>query len=199
MKILMFSGGMDSTYLSWKLLKENTKGVHLHYVSIRNDCENIWKKEDIVTERIIGYFKVKNFDFIYSTSKFEFFGFGQCGFDSDLLLLVAQKLAINCRDKYIEVLLGWNPHDMERQEIADRSERHVTSNIWRALVESCWNRERINKELQFPLIDENITKKQMFEEMPRELSNLTWSCRHGIDEPCGNCHSCLERKLISSS
>lgn len=195
MKLIMFSGGMDSTYLAWKILKEKTEGVQLHYVSIRNDCENIWKNEDVVTEKIVNYFRKQQFKFRYTTSKFEFYGHGRCGYDSDIILLAAQKMALNSNDNHIEVFLGWNPDDMARQEIAERSERNVTGNIWKALVESCWNRHNINSELQFPFLKDNITKEKMFKDIPKELLDLTWSCRFGIENPCGTCHSCLERNL----
>jgi len=196
MKILMFSGGLDSTYLAWRLLNNNDDpdGVHIHYVSIRNDCEPLWKKEDIITEKIITYFRVNNFKFQYSTSKFEFFGQPSIGFDSDFILVVAQKLCMNAYGNKIDVLFGWNPYDLTRADIANRSERHVTQNIWKALVESTHNRDRINKELQFPLLDWNITKDMMIKEMPKELSALTWSCRQRIDIPCGSCHACVERQ-----
>jgi len=198
MKILMFSGGLDSTYLAWKLLKDKTEGVHIHYVSIRNDCEDIWKKEDVATEKIISYFRVHNFQFKYSKSKFEFFGHPQSGFDSDLLMVVAQKLALNSYGDKIDILLGWNPYDMTREVIIDRSNRHVTQNIWKALVESLENRQYINKELQFPLIEWGTTKDIILKEMPQELIDLTWSCRKANDVPCGKCHSCIERNPISN-
>lgn len=196
MKILMFSGGLDSTYLAWRLLNNNDDpdGVHIHYVSIRNSCEPLWKKEDEITIKIIRYFKEHNYNFQYSKSKFEFFNHASVGFDSDLILLVAQKLCINSYGKRIDVLLGWNPYDLTRPEIALRSENHITQNIWKALIKSTNKEHIINSELQFPLLDWNVTKDIMVKEMPKELSDLTWSCRQAIDIPCGNCHACIERK-----
>jgi len=198
MKVLMFSGGVDSTYLAWKLLTEKSdpEGVHLHYVSIRNNCENIWKHEDVATKKIVEYFRKQKLKFEFSTSIFEFFGFPCPGFDSDLLLVVAQKVCMNVYGHKISVLLGWTPHDIQRPEIMDRSERHVSQNIWHSLVQSMANRDRVNDELSFPLIDWNITKDIMIKEMPKELLDLTWSCRFGVDSPCGHCHSCNERKSI---
>lgn len=196
MKILMFSGGLDSTYLAWRLLTNNDDpdGVHIHYVSIRNSCEQLWKKEDEIVPKIITYFKEHNYNFLYTKSKFEFFNQQSIGFDSDLILVVAQKLCMNAYGKKIDVVLGWNPYDLTRPEIAARAENHITQNIWTALVESTNKQHVINKELQFPLLDWNITKDIMIKEMPKELSDLTWSCRQSIDIPCGQCHSCIERK-----
>ena len=101
---------------------------------------------------------------------------------------------MNAYGNKIDVLFGWNPHDLTRPEIALRSENHITQNIWKALVESASNKHVINKELQFPLLDWNVTKDMMVKEMPKELSDLTWSCRQRIDKPCGTCHSCIERQ-----
>ena len=198
MKILMFSGGLDSTYLAWRLLSSNNDpdGIHIHYVSIRNSCEQIWKKEDEIVPKIITYFKEHNFTFQYSKSKFEFFNQPSVGFDSDLILVVAQKLCMNAYGNQIDVLFGWNPHDLTRPEIAMRSQNQITQNIWKALVESTGNKDRINKELQFPLLEWNVTKDIMVKEMPKELVDLTWSCRQSFDIPCGCCHSCIERKSM---
>jgi tRNA(Ile)-lysidine synthase TilS/MesJ len=121
MKILMFSGGLDSTYLAWRLLTNNDDpdGVHLHYVSMRNDTESIWKKEDIATKNIIDYFKKQNYIFQFSSSKFEFFGQPSCGWTSDLLMIVAQKVALNSYGHKIDILLGWTPYDMEQQAVKE--------------------------------------------------------------------------------
>jgi tRNA(Ile)-lysidine synthase TilS/MesJ len=196
MKILMFSGGLDSTYLAWRLLTNNDDpdGVHLHYVSMRNDCEGIWKKEDIATEKIVSYFKIHNYKFIYSKSKFEFFGQASCGWTSDLLMIVAQKVALNSYGHNIDVLLGWTPYDMEQQAVKERWERKVTQNIWKSAVQSLSNRQYVNEELQLPLVKWGITKDMMVKEIPKELFDLTWSCRTNNYIPCGQCHSCIERK-----
>ena len=40
-----------------------------------------------------------------------------------------------------------------------------------------------------------VTRQEMLDEMPRELFELTWSCREPVQtefgwEPCGNCQVC---------
>ena len=167
-RILMFSGGIDSTYMAWKLMTIGTDKLHLHHVSIRNDADLLWKKQDEAMKPIISYFRNLGFKFGYSESIFEFRGWIQVGFDSDLLLLIAQKVAQNFDEK-VELLLGWNPTDMKRSSIADRATRHVTDNIWKALIESARNRQDIDRTLHFPLIENNVTKTEMIKEMPQEL------------------------------
>ena len=192
MKILMFSGGIDSTYLAWKLMKNKTPNLHLHHASIRNDADTCWKKQDEAMEPILSYFKDRGFEFEYSESVFEMYGWNQVGYDSDLLLLIAQKLAQNF-DGEVQVLMGWNPTDMKRSCIDDRARRGVTQNIWLALIESARNRQDIDKTLYFPLIEEGITKTEMMREIPQDLLFLTWSCRRSKDgTPCGRCHACRD-------
>ena len=191
----MFSGGMDSTYLAWRLLKCKTPYLHLHHVSIRNKY-GLWKKQDEMVKPILSCFKKEGFNFSYSESVFGFPDWSQVGFDSDLLLLIAQKLAQNFVGKKVELLMGWLPSDMERLVIADRAKRHVTSNIWKALIESAGNRQDIDNNIYFPLIEANISKSKIIQEMPKDLMDLTWSCRHPTKDgrTCGWCHSCLEIK-----
>ena len=191
----MLSGGMDSTYLAWKMVKEKTPNLHLHHISIRNYVDLLWEIQDSRTPLIIDYLKNIWNDFLYSESIFDFSGFRKIGWDSDVVLLFGQKIAQNYPKQRTKLIIGWNPSDMGRRVVAERAKRKVTSNLWEALVESANNRECIDKKLHFPLIEQNITKAQMIAEMPRELLNLTWSCRRPKGEnPCGKCHACKEIK-----
>jgi len=192
-KLLMLSGGIDSTYLAWRLVKENTPNLHIHYISIRNSIEKIWEEQDKRIPQIIKYLRNMDNSFKFSKSRFDFFGFGKVGWDSDIVLLVGQKVALNQPGCRTELIIGWNPFDMTRPIVADRAERRVTPNIWEALIESAKNKDDIEKKLSFPLIEDNITKTQIIKEMPKELLDLTWSCRHPENgKPCKRCHACIE-------
>jgi 7-cyano-7-deazaguanine synthase in queuosine biosynthesis len=187
-KLVMLSGGLDSTYLSWKMMSEG-ETPHLHHVHIINK-ESIGKNQYKRMQPILSYFKKQEFDFKYTKSKFE--NKNVIGFDSDLLLLVAQKICWNIR-KPVQLVMGWNPFDMTRPAIASRAERNITSNLWNALIDSTGNKF-IEREISFPLIEKNIYKKDMIREMPKELFDLTWSCRRSRNNiPCNKCHACIER------
>lgn len=195
MKILMLSGGLDSTYLAWRMLSEpGCGGVLLHHISLKSKFIHRWKRELSSVLKIVEYFKQQGFKFEFTKSNFELTHYSCTGFDSDTILLVAQKIAQNYGNQKIELVLGWNPFDMERPVIADRAKRNVTGNIWKALVQSANNRDNIDEEIKFPLIKWGVNKDTMVKELPKELLDMTWSCRFRIDEPCGNCHACLERK-----
>jgi len=185
-KVLLFSCGIDSTYLAWKMLQR--EDIHLHHVSMRT-VTPLWRHQDAQIHPILDYFKKQNFHFEYSDSVWEFNG-SQPGFDSDVLLLAAQKICQNISNAYLKVYMGWNPSDMLRRPIAERAERSVTPNLWSALVASARNRHCIDDKLHFPLIEQGITKKEMIEEMPKELLDLTVSCRRGNN--CGSCHACRD-------
>jgi 7-cyano-7-deazaguanine synthase in queuosine biosynthesis len=187
-KLVMLSGGLDSTYLSWKMMSEGEK-PHLHHVHIING-ESVGRNQYKRIQPILSYFKKQNFIFRYTESKFE--NRKVIGFDSDLLLLVAQKICWNVK-KPVQLVMGWNPFDMTRPAIASRAERNITSNLWNALIDST-NNKFIEREISFPLIEKNIYKEDMIREMPKELLDLTWSCRKSTNGvPCNKCHACIER------
>jgi 7-cyano-7-deazaguanine synthase in queuosine biosynthesis len=190
--LIMFSGGLDSTYLAWKFLTENKK-LHLHHISLRNESKFPWELQDEACQKIVSFFKKQGFEFEYSASVFEFFGFRGVGLDVDVQLLFAQKVAQNFRHSEVTVYIGLNCHDMIRSPIPDRKLPQI-QNIWKALIENTRYGDHINKTLNFPLIDDNTTKPEMIRNMPKNLYDLTWSCRKPIDnKPCGSCHSCREK------
>ena len=197
MRLLMLSGGLDSTYLAWKLVQEE-EPIHFHHISIRNDVELMWKPQYNSVRNSIKFLEDQNYSFTYSFSRFDFHGFHKLGFDSDLIMLVAQKVAQNfdVRFKTIDVIMGWASSDLLRPIIAKRVRDCISENIWTALVNSIEVRKGINPKMQHPLIDRNISKTDMLREMPSELINITWTCRTPkIDgSPCGVCHACKDLK-----
>lgn len=189
---------MDSTYVAWKMLNDRMTNVYIHHVLLKNDREKMWKEQYVAVLNIIRYFKECGFTFDYSESAYVFINHSVIGFDSDVLLLSAQKVAQNFRRKSVRVYTGWKaPYDgmgvRQRESVQDRIRRKVSENLWSALVDGATNRNYIDKELHFPLMNPDITKADMLKEMPQELIDLTWSCRTpNKGKACGRCHACIE-------
>ncbi len=189
-KLLMFSCGMDSTYLAWKFLTDKTQNLHLHHISLRARTP-LWKEQDVRVESILSYLR-KIHPFEYSESRFDY-DYPHPGWDSDVCLIMAQKVCQGFSHfKHIEVYMGWNPSDMKRRPVAERAERNVTPNLWKALVQSARNWKFIDERLHFPLIKQNITKAEIIKEMPKDLTELTFSCREGDPDGCGHCMACKD-------
>ena len=194
--LLMLSGGIDSTYLLYHYLRDTEHRVHAHHISIRYPHQQRWRAEDPACEKIVEWCRANLREFEYSTSRFDL-DFHRIGWDSDLQLLVASKVALNLGDGPIVLALGWCVDDLERPRVRRRQELGVTPEIWRALCRSTGHPHSSSK-LSFPLIEAGITKTDILRMMPVELLRLTRSCRSprfedGECRPCGSCHACTRK------
>jgi 7-cyano-7-deazaguanine synthase in queuosine biosynthesis len=195
--LLMLSGGVDSAYLLQDYLARTEDRMHAHHVSLRYPHQQRWRVEDRACRAIVAWCRRHLRDFEYSTSRFDL-RFRGIGWDSDLFLLVASKVALNLGPGPVQVALGWCVDDLERPIVRDRVERGVTTRIWRALHESI-AAPHVAVDLAFPLVERGLTKAELVDGLPQELLELTWSCRQPDfsaqpPRPCGSCHSCRLRE-----
>lgn len=199
--LLMFSGGVDSTYLLYDYLRTTTERVHAHHISLRYPHQQRWRAEDPACERIVDWCRENLRDFEYSTSRFDL-DFQRIGWDSDLQLLVASKVALNLGPERITLALGWCSDDLERPRVRERQERGVTPRLWEALCESA-GRPKLDRKITMPIVERGLSKADLIAELPDELFHLTWSCRNpvfsgGTPRACGECHACRLRVDASS-
>ncbi len=194
--IVLFSGGLDSTYLLWKLLNEG-KNIHVHHVSIRTHREPMWKEQDEAVRKIIEYLWTDK-PFKYTESVYEWHCTEILAYDTDVIISHAQPLVrIFNPEVKINIHIGWTPEDMGIPIVQTRVKHDVSNNLWRALRLSLGNPPNTPDTLTKRLVDDNITKKDMIQELPPELLELTWTCREPIHgEKCNMCSSCQERRLI---
>jgi 7-cyano-7-deazaguanine synthase in queuosine biosynthesis len=194
MNVVMFSGGLDSTYLIWKLLNMGEK-VHAHHVSNRNAYEPMWTYQ-LKATRLIATELQKEHELGYTESVHEYFCSQLTGFDTDVALLHAQRVVRMFAQYNVELHLGWVPEDTEKQVIQWRIKNNITPNIWKALRASIGNPPNVAEDITFYLVENNIRKTDILQELPQELIDLTWSCRKPVnDEPCGKCGSCKDRNV----
>jgi hypothetical protein len=157
--------------------------------------------EDPAVRNILAYCKDNYRSFDYSESRFDMPPLRLVGRDSDLHLLVASKIGPNLKGDRITLALGQCLEDIESPVAQDRMRRQVLPNLWKALIASVDEGEKLNPEISRPLIDQRIPKEEIFRTLPPDLLKLCWSCR--IPDfrgdggyPCGQCHTCLKNKKI---
>lgn len=199
--LVMFSGGVDSTFMLYHYLKNTDFKIHVHHISLRYPSEPRWKEEDISSRKIVEFCRnIRPFD--YSESRVDVGFYKYVGRDSDTQLLMASKVAPNIKGK-VSIALGWLYSDYQDDILNGRATGRITEKLWEALCDSMDKNlgENVDREILFPLIDMKISKKEILKAIPQELLILTWSCRRpvkdnkNISRPCGKCHPCSDIKM----
>jgi 7-cyano-7-deazaguanine synthase in queuosine biosynthesis len=180
--LLMFSGGLDSTGVFWKLLNNNRK-IHVHHMNLRN-VERRALAESKSVRDIVNYMsKLGKFAYSESTHQYPVFNRNFI-WDSDLTSFMAGNICLAC--PWIkEVALGLTASD-NSAAISQRIER----------ANKMFSLFAPNSVKTYPIRD--LTKKQIYEMLPKDLRELTWSCRvpsyseEGVPSACGKCQTCVE-------
>lgn len=185
--LIMFSGGLDSTGVFWKLIN-GSEPLHVHHLYLVNK-ENRAKAEDRAVRDIVSYMKsIREFGFSESYHEYPCHN-GSFLWDSDIFSFVAGSMCL-MMDTIRSVAIGMTASDM-RGGISARVER--ANRIFDAFGSKA--------KKVYPLID--MTKRQVYEMIPEDLRLLSWSCRtpiykeEGI-ERCGRCRTCREVGLFNS-
>ena len=181
----MYSGGLDSLGMVYKLLTEDAYKdytVHIHHVHNRN-VENRWRAEAIAVDQAVKELRALGFEFEYSESEIGTQPFGRHFlFDTDTMNFFAGYVcSVNPNIKL--VAMGMQADDAN-QSLEDRRVR--ANNILRAFTDV--------KKI-FPV--EFMTKREIYDMLPASLRNLFWSCRRPVYTeksiaPCGKCDTCVK-------
>lgn len=186
----MFSGGLDSTGVFWKLIQEK-QSIHVHHMNLINQ-ENRSDAEKVAVKNVCEYMK-KFINFEYSESTHECPDIdGKFMWDSDMYNFMAGYICL-MSNKINKVALGLTKTDLSSsdQKIKKRIERGTS-------ILKCF----ANVEKIYPVVD--MTKQQIYDMLPKDLSNITWSCRTPIYSDdgikrCKRCKSCFELKNINTN
>ena len=196
--VVMVSGGVDSAYMLYKLLKDNTNmNLHAHHIRfITHKRFYRWDVEDAACEKIWNYLSTIR-PFSHSTSTIDLSEFPYTGWDTDTQLFVGSRVAMNLTADKTFLALGVNADDFAMPDIKERVKRKTVANLWGAILGSMDEvfREKVSSEVSFPL--KNMTKQEILNNMPQDLIDLCWSCREPVREngeikPCGVCHACKQ-------
>lgn len=185
--LVMFSGGLDSTAVLWRCINSG-EGLHVHHLYLVNR-ENRASAEDRAVREIVAYMKgVREFGFSESYHEYPCYSGGFL-WDSDIFSFMAGGICLGM-GSIREVAIGMTASDMEGG-ISRRIER--ANRIFDAFG------TRAKKV--YPLAE--MTKRQVWDELPENIRNMTWSCRTPIYEGegikrCGRCRTCSELEAIKN-
>ena len=196
--ICMFSGGLDSMGALWVLLTENKYKVfdiHVHHINIQN-IENRTKAEFNAVKNITNELTNLGHKFTYSSNTLEFNFMNFIGFpmDMDLCAFTAAQIC-RYRPEVKHIAMGRTSTDVASgtQDFHNRMER--AQNIFKAAQDFPVN----PPTYIFPAV--NYSKKQLWELLPENIRNNTWSCRipqyiDGKAVECGQCITCVDKQKI---
>ncbi len=183
----MYSGGLDSLGMIYKLLtEEEYKGyaVHIHHVHNKN-VERRNKAEAIVVDLALKELKRLGFTFDYSESEIGTPPYGnRFMYDTDSMNFFAGYIC-SANPNIVKVAMGMQANDgnhtlEERRVRADKILAAFTP---------------VGKI--YPVL--NMTKREIYDSLPDTLKNMFWSCRRPVYTekniaPCGRCDTCCKLK-----
>lgn len=181
--LAMYSGGLDSLGMLYKLLTEDEYkdyNIHVHHVHNKN-IENRHQAEIVAVNLTTKELKRLGYNFLYSESKIVTQAFKK-GFmlDIDMMNFFAGYIAsVNPDIKKVAAGMQANDgsHRLEERRVRGREIFAAFSSIPRI----------------YPVLD--MTKRQIYDILPESLHNKFWSCRRPnyeqkIAKPCLRCDTC---------
>ncbi|MCH1554379.1 MAG: hypothetical protein L7S45_07295 [Luminiphilus sp.] len=186
--LVMYSGGLDSVALLANVLAETEHHVHVHHIEIVNR-DGRSEIENIAVEKTLDYIRREYRDFDYSSSRNEF-NVGWGGGTDLQLAFTAGRLTTALEGMVDIVFTG-----------------HIQPPFWElsegaAILNAVFIQRKQKPEWLWPLskIDGafGMRKVHIWESIPPELAEMTWSCRRpvmvGDDiQVCNDCHACTSR------
>lgn len=187
----MFSGGMDSTAMLVKLLTGTADDLRVHHIRMANR-EGRDGAEQLAAARIVAWCRERYRPFLYSESRLEFSALEAIPIDYISIAFVACQVAIDtpgCN----RIALGVLARDTDIENRAARQRR-----VFETMYE-CYRARKLGEEKVewiYPVYD--LGKPEIAALLPRELLDLTWSCRTPVRTPsgyraCGTCKACRAR------
>lgn len=202
--LCMFSGGLDSTAVLYKLLTDKQYSdydIHVHHMHLRN-IERRAMAESTAIKKILTYFEENDFEkFDFTENIIETFflqppQFKRFPFDSDVMAFFAANICLGDTTMK-KVAVGHTKTDLEfAPNLIMRRER------MQKILEASYFPDEVSTEFLYPLI--KLTKQETSDILPKELRDLTWSCRNpiydddGIPSECGKCLTCKEMSEIDN-
>jgi hypothetical protein len=195
----MYSGGLDSTAMLVRLLRETTDDLRVHHIRMVNR-EGRADAEQAAVEAILAWCRSRYRPFRYSESGLDFSTLEAIPIDYVSVAFVACQVAIDTPG-CTRIAVGTLARDL------DEMKRSVTADqrrVFGAMYE-CYRARKLGE----PVVDwiypvYALTKPQIASLLEPEVRRLTWSCRRPVQTPaglreCGTCKPCRARADISAA
>lgn len=206
-RLILLSGGIDSTYLLAHALRETQDTVLVHHVHLKN-IEGRDRAEAEACEKIVAYCRETYRDFKYTESTVDRRGFRAMGYD---VITVAAEAGIAASNHYLETgkmpdfwMLGLNQEEAEELRApatvpptsqppkgAQNASGDRLKYLLAVIAASCYPNDP-PKYLR-PVIK---PKQELMTYMGKDLVDLCWTCRRPVHTDtgfaeCGKCTTCL--------
>jgi hypothetical protein len=186
----MLSGGVDSTFVAWKLLEEG-HNVHLHHIKTSKKLQS--DVEMLAAERIFYWLLEKYKNVSFSTSSLETNGF-VC-WDITNAAYIGAHVARAAVGKFFNI----NPYTDPLPDVCFGGELDLSEGFARRggvaqdIFKACFKHEKQTPKFFSPA--DHIPKEDMVKQMPQQLLQMCWFCENPsiIRDHfaiCGACHKC---------
>ena len=183
--IVMFSGGIDSTYTLVKLLKETDDEILAHHIHLVNP-ERRWKAEAEACHRIFERCRTEFRDFQYSESLVDHRGLSWFGYDMVTVGFEAGLVAHSYFQKHGRMPDRWANGKCVEEGYNNERFRHV---------KACVSANTWPHPPPEPFIWTPVTKREQMIYLGPELTAECWTCRRPNETAdglvaCGSCRTC---------
>ena len=204
--LVLFSGGIDSTYSLVRLLKETQDLVYAHHVNfIDSDSGPEYTNIDSVAWSVrepVEWIRTHLRDFEYSQSLVDLSMFATCARENTSLMYFAAQAAMNYGfSPFDRILLGVNA-DTDPGWHPDSAVYAWRRTLLVRMLRSVWECDEV-PHLYF--WSPRPSKHAMLEYLPTELGKLTFSCSSPVKDQsnpgnrvaCGSCLRCQWRSRVN--
>jgi 7-cyano-7-deazaguanine synthase in queuosine biosynthesis len=203
--LCMFSGGLDSTALLHALLTNKNYehfNVYVHHIRLKNR-ENRGAAELNAVRNIVKYYHrredIREFDYkesTFDTSTMDENWSPRYPFDIDVVCFMAAQVCL-AKPQIKHVGLAVTKDDLDGPQ-----DDSTLARIWEAPKIFDASLYLFPEQIPRPTFiypTQKLTKQQLWNSLPKNIQQMTWSCRipvweNGIPQKCGKCHTCKKRK-----
>lgn len=203
--LCMFSGGLDSTAMLHSLLTNKQYehfDIYVHHIRLKNR-EKRGNAELNAVRKIVKYYHeredIREFDYKESeidTSSMTEDWSPRFSFDIDVVCFMAAQICLaKPQIKYVGSAV--TKDDLEGpQDDTTLARIYEAPKIFEAAL-YLFPQEIPRPQFIYPT--KSLTKEQLWNSMPKNIQQMTWSCRRpvwvgNVPTKCGKCHTCIKRK-----